>query len=526
MNKAAVYITLLFAGLCVFSLIGGYITNHPNILFVAQQLQFYEIGKSEVAETHGRNPGTIFIANEPESGQKQLYFSRWVDDTSIEGVWNVKHIDSTHQDSSEIYLMQSFVEEGLVEEKPVQLSQEAIVELLAKSKDFAAVRLYQYTTEAGFWGFLDDSVFIFLFIAILMFLAIWLLESFGNVLNRYIHPRSKLILYTLCVLGVFTFISLVKISTWLPVSMTAMMVRNGIVLFLGFAGFQSVVRKSLSKFDVPDQELVKFFMLSMGFITLFFMGNIVGLVIDEASFEYVIDRHIGASAHVTIGLMVAFALANLMNNLRKYLLQARADSKLLKTTQKQHLASTSELAALQSSINPHFLYNSLNSIASLARDNPEKTEQMALSLSVFYQYVTNREVQHESTLADEIEMLQNYLNIEKIRFEDRLKVEIDCADAAMTCYLPRFSLQPLVENAIKYGFKEEQVEVHISAVYENKDLQIRIYDSGKAFDEQLSQGYGLKNVAQKLRLLYPERHELAFINQPKKHVFISIKQAI
>jgi len=196
----------------------------------------------------------------------------------------------------------------------------------------------------------------------------------------------------------------------------------------------------------------------------------------------------------------------------------------LMEAEKQVLNSESELASLQSSVNPHFLYNSLNSIAALSTRDPEKTRKMAFALSDFYRYNTNRNGDPFSTLGEEIEMLKTYLEIEKIRFEDKLNYSINVGENLKDERIPHFLLQPLVENAVKYGYNKSknQTTIQIDVRMEGQKLKIEIGDNGEDFKEDMQKGFGLKSVTKKLKLLYPGRHEMEFINQPSKKVLISL----
>ncbi|MFT4537036.1 MAG: two-component system LytT family sensor kinase, partial [Saprospiraceae bacterium] len=109
-------------------------------------------------------------------------------------------------------------------------------------------------------------------------------------------------------------------------------------------------------------------------------------------------------------------------------------------------------------------------------------------------------------------------------FEDNLTVEIDVSSNAINCKLPRLLLQPLVENAVKYGYGESGINVKITAERISDQLIIRIYDSGAEFGLDMQIGFGIKSVNQKLELLYPDQHTLEFKNSPAKHILIEINQ--
>jgi sensor histidine kinase YesM len=188
------------------------------------------------------------------------------------------------------------------------------------------------------------------------------------------------------------------------------------------------------------------------------------------------------------------------------------------------LKTKAELGALHSKINPHFLYNSLNSIAGLAKTDSEKTEHMALSLSKLFRYSINKEQSDWSTLEEEIQMVNIYLDIEKVRFDDRLKFTIDLPDELKTAKIPRFSIQPLVENAVKHGISKlvAKGEIHISARKTEKWLEIAVCDNGNEFPKELEPGFGIQSIYDKLEIMYPNGFELHFVNAPNKHILLKL----
>lgn len=187
----------------------------------------------------------------------------------------------------------------------------------------------------------------------------------------------------------------------------------------------------------------------------------------------------------------------------------------------------SELKLLQLHINPHFLYNALNSIAGLAKDDSDKTERMALSLSDLFRYSINKKGEKMSTVAEEVALVENYLEIEKIRFGDRLKFTLKVDEAAKEEKIPMFMLQPLVENAIKHGVSKigSEARVCLSITKEKEELLISVSDNGPGFPEGLVSGHGLQIVYDLLRLSYGKNASLRWENSPKKQILISIKKS-
>jgi sensor histidine kinase YesM len=197
----------------------------------------------------------------------------------------------------------------------------------------------------------------------------------------------------------------------------------------------------------------------------------------------------------------------------------------LQLSRLRELKTKAELNALHSKINPHFLYNSLNSIAGLAKTDADKTEQMALLLSKLFRYSINKEQSDWSTLAEEMEMVQIYLEIEKVRFDDRLVFSIDLPDNLKPVRVPRFMIQPLVENAIKHGTSQLVGQGRVDIIIRQNAcwLEIAVSDNGPDFPAELFPGFGLQGVYDKLEILYPNRFELHFTHAPQKQILIKLK---
>ena len=163
------------------------------------------------------------------------------------------------------------------------------------------------------------------------------------------------------------------------------------------------------------------------------------------------------------------------------------------------------LRALKSQINPHFLFNSLNSIASLTMTNPEKAHDMVISLSDFMRYSLRKQHSEMVVLEDEINHIRLYLQIEKIRFGAKMAYDFEVAQDCLSCMIPTLLLQPLFENAVKYGVYEasEQVVISFTAQKESDHVKMVLTND---YDPEASpskgEGIGLKNVQERLRLVY------------------------
>ena len=177
------------------------------------------------------------------------------------------------------------------------------------------------------------------------------------------------------------------------------------------------------------------------------------------------------------------------------------------------LLKYSELKALQSQINPHFLFNVLNTMTSLIRTNPEKAREVTIDLSNYLRYNLDNNVK-SIELIKELNQVDTYIKIEKVRFGDKLNIIYDVDESLYNFQIPSLIIQPLVENSIKHGILKKRdngcVKIIIKKI--GKDIEITIEDDGVGIeqtiidnlDKQIKENIGLKNVHQRLKLLYGE----------------------
>lgn len=205
-----------------------------------------------------------------------------------------------------------------------------------------------------------------------------------------------------------------------------------------------------------------------------------------------------------------------------------ADEKELEMSKLRELKTKAELDALHSKVNPHFLYNALNSIADLSVTDGKKARKMTIALADLFRYSINYSQNNYATIRDEVAMTEVYLQIEKIRFEDQLNYSMDI-DNGVTHYLvPRFILQSLAENAVKHGLKvTRQMTTILLEIKKHGDvIVINIVDNGPPFPDDLIPGYGIKSVYDKMDLLFPGQYEIHLNNQPRKQVSIYLHKLI
>jgi LytS/YehU family sensor histidine kinase len=194
-------------------------------------------------------------------------------------------------------------------------------------------------------------------------------------------------------------------------------------------------------------------------------------------------------------------------------------------------AREAELKMLRYQLNPHFLFNSLNSASALIAENPPRAEKMINELSEFLRYSLVNTKAGMVTVRDEVKALENYLNIEQIRFEEKLEVDFLIAPETESFPLPNFLLHPLVENAVKYGMQTSTLPLKIEIKSQKKkdSLLIEISNTGKWFSatgknpQNNGMKVGIENVKKRLEQFFPDQnHFQTFERDGRVHVLLEI----
>jgi LytS/YehU family sensor histidine kinase len=192
--------------------------------------------------------------------------------------------------------------------------------------------------------------------------------------------------------------------------------------------------------------------------------------------------------------------------------QVRAQQDAMKSLELQRQLAAAHLKALQMQLEPHFLFNTLNAITTLVElGRQSQAAEMLGHLNVILKRTLERSTPEKIPLLQELEIVENYLAIEQVRFADRLRVDIKVDPGALHSLVPCFLLQPIVENAIRHGIAncEGAGTVEASARHEGDRLKIIVRDTGSSSGSTASgNGIGLKNTRERLAYFYPDRHVL------------------
>ncbi len=249
------------------------------------------------------------------------------------------------------------------------------------------------------------------------------------------------------------------------------------------------------------------------FVTPIFRNNVVvGSII-------ICDQHYQESDRTT--LEFAEGLSRLLST----------QLELSEIENQRKLVQKAELKALHSQINPHFLFNALNTIAAMSRENPERARQLILALASYFRNTLSSQ-KELIDIQSEVEHVLSYIEIEKARFEERLEVQIQC-DPKLKWEVPNFIIQPLIENSIKHGMKKEKLHVKLTVTKVKDKLNIEVWDDGGGMEASIieklldntsdREKIGLANIHNRLKSIYPNHKGLMIETKPNESTLIKMR---
>ncbi|MCI0415433.1 histidine kinase [bacterium] len=189
------------------------------------------------------------------------------------------------------------------------------------------------------------------------------------------------------------------------------------------------------------------------------------------------------------------------------------------------------LHALKMQLHPHFLFNALNSLSELMREDPVAAEKMIQNLEMFLRLTVNHDHLQEVPFEKELEFLECYLAIENVRFQDRLNVKMEIEPETMKVPVPNLMLQPIVENAIRHGIapRSSRGQIEIQAKRDNGMLQLSVRDNGPGISQSKKKaisarsGLGLSNTRERLIQLYGDNHRFELVNAPEGGLIVTLE---
>jgi signal transduction histidine kinase len=224
-----------------------------------------------------------------------------------------------------------------------------------------------------------------------------------------------------------------------------------------------------------------------------------------------------------------YGLLVLLNQVARYYRRVREGE--LRSSRLQTQLTLAQLEALKMQLQPHFLFNTLHSISALLHRDPDAADRMIARLGDFLRLTLENSGAQEVSLQKELEFLTCYLEIERVRFQDRLTTSLEVEPGALDAPVPNLILQPIVENALRHGVAQTRGpgRVEISAKRENGSLRIRVWDNGPGLaaitrpDDGLREGVGLSNTRARLEQLYGPEHRFELENAPGGGLLVTLE---
>jgi len=294
---------------------------------------------------------------------------------------------------------------------------------------------------------------------------------------------------------------------------------SGSCVMLCVFGLPIAVPIAHRKFRAPlDWAVIVGVLVAFGLVGCF-IGGVIAKAIHLIQPTQSFTAWYAESARVAVYFTVIFGLSGTFaEQLRARLASTTVAlrTKERDEAEARRLAAEAQLASLESRVDPHFLFNTLNSIAALVRDNPAGAERVIEQFASLMRSSLDRRASLVR-LDEELALVRSYLEIERVRFGDRLRFCVQAADGSGSGLVPRMSLQTLAENAVKYAVSpsREGATIKVSAALEGARLCLAVEDNGPGFDStQLPDGHGLQLLKSRLAMTFGDRASLTTESHP------------
>jgi two-component system LytT family sensor kinase len=339
---------------------------------------------------------------------------------------------------------------------------------------------------------------------------------------KALYNRYPFFFNMMAVLLFLTMVRTLDSLIWLPPSLqkTRIVILNYLFEYISFIPFIFILIISFRWTIIKKQTFLLWiiiiaFALSIPTLVLLlssWLAIIFGFKIQNPFSFNLIEKYTPGVSLIVFFLSATYFLTHLI-------LQAGKQRK--NAHKAETLAKDVQLKMLRYQINPHFLFNVLNSIYTLIDENTEKAKNLVIDMSEYYRYTLNKQ-QHTVLIEKEVEAIMKYLEIQKIRFEEDFQYEISVEEAVKTVMIPSFLIHLLIENAVKYGTKtvKEKLIIRLSASLVNNRLLIRVSNTGKLVavtpsSENISYGTsnGIENLKNRLGLYYNDNYSFSLTEE-------------
>ncbi len=335
-------------------------------------------------------------------------------------------------------------------------------------------------------------------------------------------------LYWLCQIfgwGLFTLLNLLIISSFESIQLERVIM--GIYFMLAGIGFTHIFRKIIKKLnwlELPLNKIIPRVIISSILLSLAIYSVVYSISFFSGTMakeDYIaIKPAIGIIN--TTGISLVWALIYFSIHYLQNYKKTEIEALIWEAAVKDY-----ELKTLKSQLNPHFMFNAMNSIRALIGEDPESAKVALTKLSNILRYSLKMERAESVPLGEEMETVKDYLDLEKMRFEERLKYELNIGKAASFVEIPPMMIQTLVENGIKHGISKITAggEIKINSKVEDSLLYIEIRNNGHIEDDALknSKGFGISNTKHRLNLLFGEAASFSLTNENGGKVLAKLK---
>jgi sensor histidine kinase YesM len=325
--------------------------------------------------------------------------------------------------------------------------------------------------------------------------------------------------------GFFVIVNLLIISSFesIPLNRIALWILLGIFGIL-FSHLYRIYIKRYNWTNLPLKKIIPRVLIAsfvvglLIYIPVYISGHLLGVERESQHFTAsIIASILNVTGVILVWSLIYFAI-HFFENSKK----AEIETLIFEAAVKDF-----ELKTLKAQLNPHFMFNAMNSIRALIEEDPQNAKDAITKLSNLMRYTLRIERTETVPLADELKTIQDYLDLEKIRFEERLNYQIHSTTEADRVEIPPMMIQTLVENGIKHGVSKitQGGKIDVSAKVVDSNLMIEIRNSGKFDEEALksSHGFGVSNTKHRLSLLYGENASFVLINEKDNTVLTKLK---
>jgi len=290
--------------------------------------------------------------------------------------------------------------------------------------------------------------------------------------------------------------------------------------------FASIITNKMFSSNLKFKYIFGVHLFLAFFITwfIFLTAAVIQLLIGNIDMAFVKENILTWGHYIDffdVNLVIYFFMASVIYIY--FYVQKMNEIEIQKNALQSQLLNT-KMKILKSQLQPHFLFNTLNSISTLIETNPKQAQNTLVDLSELLRDILDLEEKDLIPLKLEISLLKKYLNIMDVRFNDHLTIKLNIPENVTNNLVPSMILQPIVENSIKHGYsnkiKELEIEIEIRKV--NFNLVINISNTGAPLNNpQLIEGNGIKNTINRLDTLFGDKHKFMFTNKKKKQGVIT-----